>query len=196
MTAKLTLRIRLISQRILKTPFVADTTSAPPSIATVGSQKEKGQCVKLGFVEKMSELWRLRRRILEDKPENLVSGFLTRHNHEAGKAIMNKTLTYKSSYMMKVFKARNKALTMEERSRASLAMYNNQIVQYKALLLQCEKDYDLMINTRLYQEIVVPYFNLKHGQFAAVALTRSGANKVLKRCGKRSSHEKIAWVLG
>ena len=80
---------------------------------------------------------------------------------------------------MKVFKARNKALTMEVRSRASLAMYNNQIVQYKALLIQCEKDYDLMINVRLYQEIVVPFFNLKHGQFAAVALTRSGANKIL-----------------
>ena len=70
---------------------------------------------------------------------------------------------------------------MEARRRASLAMYNNEIVQYKALLLQCEKDYDLMINVKLYQEIVVPLFNLKHGQFAAVALTRSGANKVLKR---------------
>ena len=38
-----------------------------------------------------------------------------------------------------------------------------------------------MINVRLYQEIVVPYFNLKHGQCAAVALTRSGANKILKK---------------
>ena len=122
------------------------------------------------------ELWRLRKRLLEDKTEILVSGFLARYNHEAGKAIMNKTLNNRSSYMMKVFKARNKALTMEERSRASLAMYNNEIVQYKALLLQCEKDYDLMINVRLYQEIVVPFFNLKHGQFAAVALTRSGTN--------------------
>ena len=123
-----------------QTPIVADTTCAPPSISIVGSQKEKGQCVELGFVEKLIELWRLRRRILEDKTEILVSGFLARYNHEAGKAIMNKTLTYRSSNMMKVFKARNKALTMEERSRASLAMYNNQIVQYKALLLQCEKD--------------------------------------------------------
>ena len=51
--------------------------------------------------------------------------------------------------MMTVFKARNKALTMEERSKASLAMYKNEIVQYKALLLQCEKDYDLIINVRL-----------------------------------------------
>ena len=48
-------------------------------------------------------------------------------------------------------------------------MYNNSyyIVQYKALLLLCEKDYDLMINVRLYHEIVLPFFNLKHGQFAA-----------------------------
>ena len=66
---------------------------------------------------------------MEDKTEILVSGFLARYNHEAGKAIMNKTLTFRATYMMKLFKARNKALTMEERSRASLAMCNHEIVQ-------------------------------------------------------------------
>ena len=125
----------------LQTPTPANTTSASPSIAIVGFQKEKGQCVELGFVEKLIELWRLRRRILEDKTEILVSGTLARYTYEAGKAIMNKTLTYRSSYMNKVFKARNKAYSMEERSRASLAMYNHYFVQ--SLLLQCEKNYDL-----------------------------------------------------
>ena len=38
-----------------------------------------------------------------------------------------------------------------------------------------------MINVRLYQEIVLPYFTVKHGQFAAVALVRSGANKMLRK---------------
>ena len=38
-----------------------------------------------------------------------------------------------------------------------------------------------MINARLYQENVMPNFTLKHGQFAAVAVTRSGANKLLKK---------------
>ena len=52
------------------TPLIADVTSASPSIAIVVSQKEKGQCV---------ELWKLRRRILEDKTENLVSGTLARY---------------------------------------------------------------------------------------------------------------------
>ena len=60
-------------------------------------------------------------------------------------------------------------------------MYNNEIVLYKALLMQCEKDFDLMINVRLYQEIVIPNFNLRHGQFAVVAVVRSGANKLLKK---------------
>ena len=94
---------------------------------------------------------------------------------------MSKTLTYKSSYMTQLFKARNKAVTMEEKRLASLTMYENYICQYKALLLQCERDYDLMINVRLYQEIIVPLFAIKHGQFAAVALTRSGANKLLRK---------------
>ena len=65
--------------------------------------------------------------------------------------------------------------------KAALLMYENYICQYKAILLQCERDFDLMINVRLYQEIVVPYFTVKHGQFAAVALTRSGANKMLRK---------------
>ena len=35
-----------------------------------------------------------------------------------------------------------------------------------------------MINVRLYKEIIVPIFAIKHGQFAVVALTRSRANKL------------------
>ena len=38
-----------------------------------------------------------------------------------------------------------------------------------------------MINVRLYKEIIVPIFAIKHGQFAAVALTRSGANKLQRK---------------
>ena len=40
-----------------------------------------------------------------------------------------------------------------------------------------------MINVRLYQEKLLrdPYFQIKHGQFAAVALTRSRANKILRK---------------
>ena len=60
-------------------------------------------------------------------------------------------------------------------------MYENYICQYKAILLQCEKAYDLIINVRLCQEIVIPFFNVKHGQYAAVALTRSAANKLLRK---------------
>ena len=80
---------------------------------------------------------------------------------------------HRSSYMGKVFKARNRAITLEERRRGSKVMYENYICQYKAILLQCEREYDLMINVRLYQEIVIPFSNVKNGQYAAVALTRS-----------------------
>ena len=60
-------------------------------------------------------------------------------------------------------------------------MYDDYICQYKAILFQCKREYDLMINVRIYQEIVIPFFAIKHGQFAAVALTRSGTNKKLKK---------------
>ena len=60
-------------------------------------------------------------------------------------------------------------------------VYENYIYQYKALLLQCEQEFEIMINVRLYQEIIVPLFQIKHGQFAAVALCRGGATKSLKK---------------
>ena len=38
-----------------------------------------------------------------------------------------------------------------------------------------------MINVRLYQEIVILFFTVKHGQFGAVALERSGVTKMLRK---------------
>ena len=37
------------------------------------------------------------------------------------------------------------------------------------------------LRVRLYQELVIPHFTLKHAQYAAVAVTTSGANKLLKK---------------
>jgi hypothetical protein len=157
------------------------TTSTQPKIAIVGSAKEKKQCVELGFVDKLMQLWKLRKNIFEAKTEISVSGTLAKYNYKAGDAIMNKTLNYKSTYMHQLFKRRNRAITDEERRLSSLYLYENYLCQYKALLLQCERDFDLMINVRLYQEIVIPYFTIRHGQYAAVALVRSGANKLLRK---------------
>ena len=113
-----------------------------PTTAIVDSfkkEKEQCACIELGFVDKLIELWRLRRKILEAKAEISVSGILAKYTYKAGEAIMGKTLTYKSSYMTQLFKARNRLVTNEERRLASLNMYENYICQYKALLLQCER---------------------------------------------------------
>ena len=75
----------------------ANTNVTLPSTAIVGSQNEKRQCIELGFVDKLIELWKLRKRILEDKTEITVSGFLATYNHDAGKAMMNKTVNFRST---------------------------------------------------------------------------------------------------
>ena len=175
--SKNTIDISEDSQNLVST----DNTTTNPPVAVAPSQKEKEQSVELGFVEKLVELWRLRKRILEDKAEILVDGTLAKYAYKAGETLMNRTLTYRSSHMSKVFRARNKAITLEERKRGARIMYENYICQYKCILLQCEKDFDLMINVRLYKEIVIPHFNVKHGQYAAVALTRCGANLMLRK---------------
>ena len=153
----------------------------PMTVIVGSSKKEKEQCIELGFVDKLIELWRLRKKILEAKAEISVSGVLAKYTYKAGEAIMSKTLTYKSSYMTQLFKARNRAVTNAEKRLASLTTYENYICQYKALLLQCERDYDLMINVTIYQQIIVPFFAIKHGQFTRVTLTKSGANKLLRK---------------
>ena len=112
----------------------ANTGNTSPSVVIVDSQKEKRQGTELGFVEKLIELWKLRKRISEDKAEIIVSGFLQRYTHEMGKAVMSKAMNFRSTYISKLFKAKNKELNMDEKSRASIAIYNYEIALYKALL--------------------------------------------------------------
>ena len=61
-----------------KTNTHASTSSPQPTIAIVGSVKEKKQCVELGFVDKLIQLWRLRKNIYEAKAEISVSGTLAK----------------------------------------------------------------------------------------------------------------------
>ena len=123
--------------------------ASEPSNAIVTSFSEKEQCIELGFVEKLIELWRKRRKILEAKAEISVSGVLANYTYRAGEGIMNKTLSYRSSYLSQLFKSRNRDITMVEKRQAALTMYKNYICQYKASLQQCERDFDVMINVRL-----------------------------------------------
>ena len=116
-------------------PPVTDPT-AEPTIANVFSHKEQG--IELGFVEKLVELWRLRRKITEAKAEISVSGSLAKYTYKAGEALRSLTMSYKSTYMSQLLKPRNSAITNDDRHRAGLLMYENYICQYKAILLQCE----------------------------------------------------------
>ena len=50
-----------------------------PRTVIVGSVKEKEQCIELGFVDRLIQLWRLRKTILEAKAEMFVSGNLAKN---------------------------------------------------------------------------------------------------------------------
>ena len=90
-------------------------------------------------------------------------------------------MKYKCSYVYQLFKKKNLEKTAEERRLAALHMHGNYFCQYKAILLQRERECDLTINVPLYQEIVLPFFTVKRGQFISVALIISGANKILRK---------------
>ena len=102
------------------------STSTPtiePSNVIIAPPKGNEQLVELGFVLKLIELWKLRRRIAEAKSEILVSGTLAKYTYKAGEAIMNKSMDYRSSYMSKLFKARNKKITSIEKRQAARTMH-------------------------------------------------------------------------
>ena len=73
------------------TPPLVTESVPEPTTAIAGSCKEKEQCIELGFVEKLVELWRLRRKILEAKSEISVTASLAKYTHKAGETLINKT---------------------------------------------------------------------------------------------------------
>ena len=74
-------------------------------------------------MEKLVEVWRLRRKILEAKSETSVSASLVKYTHKAGETLRNTTMSYKSTYMSQLLKPRNTAITNDDRHIAALLMY-------------------------------------------------------------------------
>ena len=158
---------------------------------TKADNTEHTEIIECGFIEKLLELWKLRKRIHVAKAEIAGKGTLSRDNYRPGEAIVNKTMDYRSSFMKSLFKERCKSITQDERKRVALIMYENCICQYKALLQQCKQEFEIMINVRLYQIIIVPLFRIKHCQFAPVALSRGGATNCSKQYEKLLFSEEI-----
>ena len=73
-----------------------DISSPQTTIAIVGSAKAKKKSSEMGFVDKLIQLWKLKRSILEAKAEISVSDTLAKYMQKAGEAIMYKMLNYKS----------------------------------------------------------------------------------------------------
>jgi hypothetical protein len=55
-------------------------------------------------VDKLIQMWRIRKSIYEARTEISVPGTLAKYSYKAGKAILNKMLNYKSSYIHQLFK--------------------------------------------------------------------------------------------
>ena len=95
------------------------------------------------------------KRIDEAKAEISVSGTLAKYNYRAGDASMNKCMDYRSSYMSKLYKARNLEVTMNEKRQAALIMYES-----------------TSVSTRL-------FFSNVNRSICCSSLNNSGANKNL-----------------
>ena len=85
---------------------------------TSADNTEETENTELGFIEKLLELWKLRKRINEAQAEIADKGTLSRYNYRTGEAI-NKTMDYRSSFMRSLFKERCKSITRDERKRVA-----------------------------------------------------------------------------
>ena len=140
------------------------------------------------FVDRLIQLWRLRRAVLEAKAEISVLGTLAKYTYRAGEAIMSKMLTYKSAYTSQLFKARSASFTREEKRLAALTMWEFHLsIQGNTFPLWTrlwyhDKCYTLSGNGTL-------FCTIKHDQFAAIALVSRAPTNCREKWRKLSLFE-------
>ena len=75
---------------------------------------------------------------------------------------------------------RAKEVDINIRKVVTKANFENLIAYYNALRQICEREYDIFMNTTLWNEITKPVVNREHSQFGIVAIARAAMVDVNK----------------
>jgi len=136
--------------------------------------KEQTPTIELGFIEKLIEMFKYR-RILRDLKQDIEqqNGLSNGYVRTEGKLVVDLMLTYRSTHLQRIFAPRIKELDANVQRLINKARFENYVVVYNALRCQCELEYDLFMNVKLWRDILENICDRTHSQYGMVAIIRA-----------------------
>ena len=134
----------------------------------------KAAKIEPGFVDKLMEMFKYR-RILKDLKRDIEqnNGLSNGYARTEGKFILDVMITFRSTYMQKVFSKRSKDLDENFQRMINKARFENYTAAYNALRCQCETEYDIFMNVTLWNDILEQFCDRTHSQYGMVAIIRA-----------------------
>ena len=101
----------------------------------------------MGFIDKLGEMYRIR-KILRDLKQEMEhsNGLSTGYARNEAKFIADQILHFRSTYLQSVMAPKVKELDITIHKIANKARFEFYVGVYNALRLQCEKEYDIFMN--------------------------------------------------
>ena len=141
--------------------------------------------IEPGFIDKLNEMFKYR-GILQDLKQDYEqkNGISPGYCRTEGKYVVEQMLNFDSLYMHNIFSTRSANLDAEWQKMVNKARFENYVVAYNALRLQCESEYDRFMNVNLWKDILEQFCDRTHSQFGIVAIIRATMINVNKEIWK------------
>jgi len=177
--------IKAALMKHLKTWFYNPVAFAKTETVKQREEKLETVIIEPGFIDKLTELFKMRKTMRELKAElEEKNGLSTGYVHQEGSFIVGHLLYFQSSYLNKIFKTRRIEVNESVQRICNKARFQNLIAAYNGLRCQLEVEYDTFMNTTLWNVILSNFCERTHSQFGIVALTRAGMIIVNKEIWK------------
>ena len=99
---------------------------------------------------------------MKAKAESIAFDNIRLYSHNFGDFVFYKSMNFRSSYLETLAETKNRELNHKARRQAAEYHLEVLFLQYNTLLFNCERYFNEIINFRLYEEFIVPWFNGKH----------------------------------
>ena len=119
---------------------------------------------------------------MKAKAESIAFDNIRLYSHNFGDFVFYKSMNFRSSYLKTL--AENKNRELNHKARRQAAEYHLEVLflQYNTLLFNCERYFNEIINFRLYEEFIIPWFDGKtYDQYLIIIMVRSLFNVIFKR---------------
>ena len=129
---------------------------------------------KHGFVENFCELFKLREKSKSLRREVEEKEYTLSYPSMMGNVVFNSSVFWKCSFFEELFKPVVENLNESDRIRGSKFMIMSLKAQINGLKFVMNRDYLILINIRLYKEVISKFISPSVSQYVIVALTRAG----------------------